>query len=65
MHLNSSTDKYEILGCCWEDDNSVLQDYPQIARCYRTEITGKASKKPTYEQLVSRSAMFDDQEAEK
>ena len=54
-----------FVGCCWEEDPSVLQEFPQISRCYRVERTGKASKKPSYDQLVSRSAKFDDSEEEK
>ncbi|CAG5078841.1 Oidioi.mRNA.OKI2018_I69.PAR.g9100.t1.cds [Oikopleura dioica] len=48
------------MGCCWEEDQSVLDEYPFISRCYRTERFGRESPKPALDVLKARSASFDD-----
>ena len=46
--------KKTILGCCWEEDDSVIEEFPNLPRCYQTE-RGGGSRRPNFEDLVMRS----------
>jgi hypothetical protein len=52
------------LGCCWEDDQSVLDTYRWIPQCYKrqrdldTGIETKIPFKITVDKLVARSGQF-------
>ena len=41
-------------GCCWEEDDAVIEEFPNLPRCYQTERGGN-SKRPNFEDLVARS----------
>lgn len=45
-----------ILGCCWEEDESVLEQYPFTPQCYQ-RVGGKTtpSNVPALQALFARS----------
>ena len=54
LSLESRNNK--ILGCCWEEDDSVIDEFPMLPRCYRVERNGAMANRPNLDDLVMRSA---------
>jgi len=42
-------------GCCWETDETIVSEFPNLPRCYRVADTG-VSTRPNFDDLQMRSA---------